>query len=293
MRITQNMTYDTYLNDIYRRQDSVYNLSRQLSSGKSVNAPSDDPVKAGTILTTRGAVSELDQYGKNIDSGLSYLNSSEQALGGAKVALTRLQELAVSNSTGTADAAGRSAAAVEVKQLFDELVSLGNTSFDGKYIFSGYKSTTAAFTPAGAYQGDANKYQIKINPTTTMSIGVNGGEVFKGTAGGVDVLQAVSDFATALTNNDSAGINAAIGNLGGAFNQVSNAVTDIGAKVSRLTIAKDTVNNTKLDMQVTLSGLEDADITKLISDLQQNQAALQTAMSSAKKVFSVNIFDYL
>ncbi|MFQ5736258.1 MAG: flagellar hook-associated protein FlgL [Thermodesulfobacteriota bacterium] len=295
MRITQGMMYNTYINDIVRRQETLYSLDKQLATGKRVNAPSDDPVNAGTILSSKSVLSSFNQYQRNIDSGYSYLNITEKALSSVKDVITSVKEIATTNATGTMDAVGRANSASIVSNLLDELVSLGNTEFDGRYVFSGYKTDTPALSATGAYQGDSNRYGIRISGTSTLTVGVNGDEVFKGAGGGggTDILQTVSDLVTALAANDVAGIEASIGALDSSFNQVTAAVAEIGGKVNRLQSAEATLSTTRLEVSATVSNLEDADVASVISELKLGQIALEAALSSAGTVFSTNIFNYI
>ncbi len=293
MRITQNILYNTYVSDMMRRQASIYETTLQLSTGKKVNKPADDPVNASKILSSRSLLSTYGQYAKNIDSGLAYLSISEQTLAGVKDLISKVQETAVSEATGTADATSRANAATLAGDLYDQLLSLANTSYDGKRIFGGYETGAAPFDQTGAYSGDANRQSIRIGEGNYVTIGVNGGEVFKGAGGGVDIFQTVTDLVTALGANDQAGIQASIGGLDAAFSQVSNAVADIGGKVTRLTDAQTGLSRLTVELKAMISGLEDADLTKVMTELQMNQVALQAAMTSAGNVFNVNIFDYL
>lgn len=293
MRVTQNITYSTYINDLMRKQESLYSLNNQLSTGKKINAPSDDPVNANKLLTSKNLLSTFEQYDKNIDSGLEYLNVAEKTLSSVKDVLTSVKEIAVSSATGTNDAATRASSGKIVGNYYDQLLSLANTNYNDRYIFSGFKTGTEPFDTAGNYLGDSNKYQVKTSSGSYTTIGVNGGEVFKGTAGGTDILTAVSDLRTALNANDSTGIQNAISTLDASFTQVNDAVSSIGGTQSRLNSAKSELSNSMLNLQVTISGIEDADITKVISDLRLGQVALEAAMSSAGKVFSINIFNYI
>lgn len=293
MRVTQSIAYNTYVNDLMRRQEAIYKSQYQLSTGKAVNTPSDDPVKANKLLTSKSVLRTLEQYEKNIDSGIEYLSMAENSLEGAKNIIISIQELAVSAATETMDATSRVNTGTAVARLYDQLVSLANANSDGKYLFSGNETGTEAFSAAGVYQGDANKQSIKIGNNSLMEIGVNGGEVFKGAGGGSDVMQTVSDLVTALNSNDTAGIQASIGTLEASFNQLTNAVADIGGMVNRLNQTKTDNSAARLDLSIAISGLEDADLTKVISDLQLGQVALEASMSSSGKVFSTNIFDYL
>src|SRR3972149_9253704 len=107
MRITQNLSYDAYGNDLMRRQEAIYSLNRQMATGHKVNSASDDPASAHAILTSKSLLSSIDQYDKNADYGLAALSFTETALDRAKDALTRLQELAVTAASGPSRAGGR------------------------------------------------------------------------------------------------------------------------------------------------------------------------------------------
>jgi flagellar hook-associated protein 3 FlgL len=276
-----------------RMQRSIYESSKKLSSGKDVNAPSDDPVKTNAILTSDTFLTNLNQYQRNIDSTLTYLATAEDTLDGTKDVLMRLQELTAAMATGTVDANARSNAAIEVQTLLDQLISFGNTQVGSSYIFSGYLTDTAAFDSVGTYGGDTNKYQVKMDANSTVTIGINGGEVFTGVGGGIDIYQSVTDLVTALNADDGTGIMTAIDTLETSFNQISDAVSDIGAKISRVNAAADNIGNLQLRARIHLSELEDVDIIEVVSNLQATQAALEASLISAGKVFNVNIFNYL
>lgn len=194
MRITQNLSYDAYVNDLMRRQDAIYKLNRQMATGHKVNSASDDPAAAHNILTSRSILSSIDQYDRNVDYGLSSLSYAETSLDRAKDAVMRLQELAVTAASGLSSPEARGHMISEVNNLKEALIGIGNANFEGKYIFAGYKTGAEAFDSTGAFQGDANTQQIRINPSGSVAIGVNGGDVFRGASGGVDIFQAVTDF---------------------------------------------------------------------------------------------------
>lgn len=293
MRITQNLSYDAYVNDIMRRQESIYRINKQMATGRMVNSASDDPASAHKILTSRSVLSSIDQYDRNADFGLASLSFTETALDRTKDIIIRLQELAVTAVNGLSNAETRSLVKAEVDNLRDSLIQIGNSNFEGRYIFSGYKTDTAAFDSAGAYLGDANTQSIKVGSAASVQIGVNGGDVFRGASGGVDMLQVVADFSAALAASDQDAILSASAGLESSFGQVSAAVSDIGGRISRISAVKEDLSAYRLEVRSSISTLEDADITTLISDLKSNQVALEAALSSAGKVFSINIFDYL
>ncbi len=157
----------------------------------------------------------------------------------------------------------------------------------------GNRTATPPVDATGAYTGDTGERTININTRRSMTLGINGGRVFKGTGGGVDIFKVVSDLITALNANDTASISASIDSLDTASTQVSNAISDVGGRVLRLRSAGDTISKFKLDLRISISKTEDADITKVISDLQLGNIALNAAMSSSARILNQSILDFL
>jgi len=295
VRVTKNILFQTYIRDINRQYNSLFKTQQELVTGKKLSTPSDDPTRVGNLLDSKSLLSRLGQYERNIDSGISYLGVSENALSDSNDIITRLKELAVLNATDTANPDMRKSAAIEAKSLFDGLRTLANTSFEGGYIFAGNKRLTSPFDSAGLYNGDTGERVININTNSSMTLGINGGKVFKGVgvSGGVDIFQAVTDMITALNANDASGIASSITSLEAASSQISNSIADVGGRNLRLTGTAGTITSFKLDLNISISGIEDADITKVISELQVGNTALSAAMNSSARVFEQSILDFL
>ncbi len=293
MRVTTNILYDTYIKDINRQYRSIFKTQRKLTTGKKISTPSDDPARVGKLLDSKSFLSRLEQYERNVDSGVSYLGVAENAFSDATNILSRLKELAVLNATDTANTDQRNAAAIEVQSLFEELRAIGNTSFEGGYIFSGNKTDTPPFDALGLYNGDSGERVININSNSSMTLGVNGDKAFKGVGGGVDIFTIVSNLKTALNADNSAGITSAITSLESASTQISNLTADVGGRNLRLSTTSESLSRFKLDLKISISGIEDADIAKVISDLQLGNVALQAAMSSSAKILTQSLLSFI
>jgi len=291
MRVTENIVYSTYINDILKHQRSLFKLQEQLASGKAVNSLSDDPVNAGRILRSKSTLTAFDQYTRNSNTGLTYLSIAESTMDRVKSIVIRAKEVAISEASGTAGTASRQNAAFEVSQLHDELIALGNKNFQGSFMFGGYESGTEPFDSNGVYSGDTAEYEIQVGQNKTLAIGINGGKVLKGVGGGVDIIGLMEDLQTALNADDTVGIQSAVDDMDNSFEQVSLAVSDIGGRISRLNSIITDIESSKLNVQISLSAIEDTDITRVISDLTRRQTALEAAIVSASKVFSLSIFN--
>ncbi|MBI5682835.1 MAG: flagellar hook-associated protein FlgL [Deltaproteobacteria bacterium] len=294
MRVTNAMLFDTASRDISRTSEDILKTQEMLA-GKKVNRPSDDPVAMSNILDLRKVLARVTQYSRNVQSAQGYLTNAESSLSSVENTLSRLRELAVSQSSGTATAATRLSTASEVNDLYDELLAIGNTSVGGRYIFSGYKFTTVPFDSSGAYSGDNNETALFTGESNQYTYGVTGNKVFRGVgiSGGVNVYQIVDDFKTALTSNDITGIQDAIDELDDAGTQITNIIAQIGARGNALGSQADYLDSFTAELEILVSGIEDADITKVATDLALQQTTLQALLTVAARVDELNIFKFI
>lgn len=145
VRITQQMMYTNYVSNMNRSLAELINLNEQASSQKKVNRPSDAPVAAAQILQYRTQITRTDQYMRNADIAQGWLQQSDSTLTQVNTVLTRVKELAEQAATGTMSAENREQVGYEVRQLFEQLMVLGNTEYEGNHIFAGHKTNQPAF----------------------------------------------------------------------------------------------------------------------------------------------------
>lgn len=118
---------------------------QQLSSGKRIMRPSDDPVSVSTDLQLRASLGQLTQYNRNIDDGLSYLATIDSTLQTGNDLYHHLREKAIQGGSDTLNAANRLDIWQEVRVVFDQMVSLANTTFKGSYVFAGTQTQKAPY----------------------------------------------------------------------------------------------------------------------------------------------------
>ncbi|MEW5946996.1 MAG: flagellar hook-associated protein FlgL [bacterium] len=146
-RVTQKMMTDTFIADIQRSLRSLNELQRQISTGKRVRFPSDDPIDADRILDYRQTVAQVQQYSRNVDDMDSLASNVDGVLDTITSLLFRARDLAVRASSDAPMAQrDRDAIAEELDQILHELVFQANQKFDGKFIFSGNKTENTPFS---------------------------------------------------------------------------------------------------------------------------------------------------
>lgn len=145
-RITYGMINANVQRGIQANAQRVDQSMTQLSTGKSIRRPSDDPVGSSMALQLRTQLSKNDQYFRNMEDGLGWLSTTETSMGTGNGALQRARELAIQGANDTYGAKERAYLRNEARGVLEEVVSIANTNFKGDYIFSGTQTQVPPFS---------------------------------------------------------------------------------------------------------------------------------------------------
>jgi len=148
MRVTQQMLFDRYVYNLNTSLTSLMDLNMKAQTQKDINKPSDDPSGMTRVLDHRDTIRSLEQYKENISTAKGWLGSADEALSQVSTILTRAKELGTQIATGSLDADNREQVSYELRSLFEQLVGLANTEFEGKSVFAGHKVDGPAFEQA-------------------------------------------------------------------------------------------------------------------------------------------------
>jgi flagellar hook-associated protein 3 FlgL len=282
------------LASLQQQQERVNSLQQQVSSSKRINEPSDDPISAQQALDLKGFMASTDQYSRNIQTGTSWLNQMDSTMSDMNNVMIRAKELATQMSNGTYTASDRQAAANEVSQLKDQMISLGNTQIAGKYIFGGFVSDQPPFDASGAFKGTDDPVNIQIGPDSFIAINNSGGKLLRGTSpGGTDVIDTLNQLVTDLNSNNQNGVTASITRLDSSLQQIQAAQGDVGARENRLQDVGNVLTGTKDYLTKALSDKQDADFTQVLSDLAKQQTAYQATLAATAQFSKLSLLDYM
>ena len=280
--------------------DRAGRATEQITSGKRVNSPSDDPDQVTNILLMRASLDRASQIGRNLSRIQSETDVAEQALSNAVTVLESINTLGTQGATGTQTAEARQPIADQVESLFGQLVQLANTSQEGRYIFHGDNDQTAPYSvdPAQAngvsvYDGATATRQALHPSGTTFAYSKTAAEVFDNPAAGKNVFQVVNDLRLALEANDSAGIGTAMASMRTVQNHLSSGLAYYGSVQKTVAAAVESSSELETQCQTSLSGLEDADITEAILELSQAVTHRDAALAAKAKLPQTSLFDYL
>lgn len=162
MRVATMTRYDLIKTNLARISEDMIKASKVVSSGKRITDLSDDPVSLTQVLKIKSSLDNIDQLGRNISVGNSWLSTAEGALRQTQNLLSDAKVLCIQMANDTIGAEQRQAAALTIQNTLEEIISLGNTQIGGRYIFSGTKTDTAAFTYM-EFKVDANNNVIDFS----------------------------------------------------------------------------------------------------------------------------------
>jgi flagellar hook-associated protein 3 FlgL len=146
MRVSHSNLYANFIENLNNASGKLMELNMKASSQKRINKPSDSPVDYMRVLNYRDSIDALKQYQKNIDTGKGWLSLADETMMQAQNMLTRTKELAEQAATGTITKNERDIIAKEARQIFNQMINLANTEYEGKSIFGGQKVEGSAFT---------------------------------------------------------------------------------------------------------------------------------------------------
>jgi flagellar hook-associated protein 3 FlgL len=181
LRVTQQMIFNRSTSNLASSAERLLRLETQMSSGRRISTPSDDPSGAARALSFRTTRDALLQYQSNVAYSKSQLSTVEQALSSANTLLVSARELAVSLANDNYDATARRAAAQEAQSILDQLLQLGNTQEQGRYLLSGHRTrqqTLQANANGVVYQGDNGTIYAQVESSSQMAINLIGSDVF-------------------------------------------------------------------------------------------------------------------
>ncbi|PYI51177.1 flagellar hook-associated protein FlgL [Paenibacillus flagellatus] len=294
-RVTQNMMNTQLLRNLNNNMVRSEMYQNQLATGRRINKPSDDPVGISFAMRYRSELSANDQYQDNADGAISFLTYTDTMMDQAGSVVQRLRELAVNMSNGTHPQQSLDIAAQEVQQLYEQMVDIGNSQFNGKYVFNGQKTDLKPYTLEKAQDepSDDGIIQFEIGAGVRIPINVTGNKVFGLPTDEDNMYRIMNEFTEALKTGNFDGINSAIGKIDSRMTKMLDVRSDIGAKTNRVELASERLKDISLNVSELQSKTEDADMSIVITNLKMNENVYQASLSAGSKLIQPSLVDFL
>lgn len=303
LRVTSNMMNSQLLLNLNRNARTMNDTQLQLSSGRKINKPSDDPVGITYSLRYRAELSSNEQYTKNVDSALSWLDYNDTVLGQAGDVVQRLRELTVQASTGSNPQSALDSINQEVLQLKEQLVDIANSTLNGKYIFNGEQYNTKPYDFAKGADGtydvsknittDAGQIQYIVGEGVQMPINMTGNDVFGHTGDADNIFTIINNISSSLTSGDLAGISSQLGEIDTRVETLLSSRAEIGAKTNRVELLRDRLSDLNINLTDLQAKTEDADYEGLIMQSKIQENIYNASLSVGAKIISTSLVDFI
>ncbi len=294
-RVTQNMMNSQLLRNLNYNMNNMKNLQNQLSTGRRINQPSDDPVGISFAMRYRTELGATDQFVSNVDTSLSWLDYTDTTLNQLGNVLHRVRELSVQGANGTNDDNAMMALKQEMIQLKNQALDIANTEFNGKYVFNGQMTDRPPYPDEDnlLVETDPGIINLEIGAGVTLGINKTGTEIF-GKADDVDnVFKLFDDIMGFFDGSDYTGLSNTIDKIQTRLDTVLEIRSDIGAKTNRIELALGRLQDIGINLQTLQSKTEDADIAEVITNLKTYENVYQASLSTGAKLIRPSLIDFL
>jgi len=296
MRINPNLVPDI-LAGLQQSQTTLNQALEQVSTGKSVNVPSDNPAAASEMVQNTIETANVDQYTQNVTGVLSQVQAASSALSSVESSLTQAISLGTEGANGTESTADLQSIASQVQGILSSVVTQANTSYEGSYLFGGTASSQQPYTadsssPTGyTYNGNSGQNSVAVGDSTNVQINLPGNQIFSNST--TNVLGSLSALVTALQSGNSTTIGTATSGVTNALNYVSQqrifyAYADSQLNSQETYLQQETVNLSS--QQTSLVGVNMAQAAINLSQAQTDNSA---ALAAAAKVLPDTLLNYL
>ncbi len=266
-------------------------LESQLSSGRAITKPSDSPTGTVSALELRSQLKQVTQYQANAQDGLGWLTEIDSTLPSATAATQSVRDLVLQGlNTGANDTSSNEALAQQVDAVRSTLLSLANTTYQGRPIFGGTTAGSAAYDASGTYQGDTGSVTRTIGSNDSVQVGATGPAVFGADGSNLfDVLRSISND---LRTNPTA-LSGDLGNLDSAMSNMSAQQAVAGATYNRIQSVQTVASGTQLQVTSQLSSIQDADLADMAIQVSSANVAYQAALQTTANIRQTSLLDFL
>ncbi|MEH7309671.1 flagellar hook-associated protein FlgL [Priestia megaterium] len=292
MRVTQGMLAANSLKQISNSYNKLETLQNQLSTGKKITRPSDDPVVATKGTAYRSNLSEVNQYKRNLTEAQSWFDSSESGLEQVNSILQRTKELVVQGLNGTNESDDRQAIAREIEQLKLDYMQVGNTQVAGNYIFNGVNVGAAPISEnaSGMIESNINldPFSVEVSKGIQLRVNIHPENIF-----GQGAFDLMNNVQTAFEQNDVNSLKDLSTQVDTQLSTLLAERSELGARSNRLELIENRLDSQEITATKMLSNNEDADIEKVITDLTVQESVHRAALGVGAQIIQPTLLDFL
>jgi flagellar hook-associated protein 3 FlgL len=282
--------------------DSYTNAETVESTGKSINEASDNPNGAATAIDLQSSISQLNTMTANSSTVKSQLEETSSVLSDVSTQLTNLRTLVVEAANSATTSSETSSILAQLDEIKQQLLSDGNTKYNGSYLLSGSETENAPLTASTSgdapysYQGNTNTHSVTVAPGVKIASNVTADQVFN--IGGVadsstsDVFTIIQNLESNIQAGNTTAISASLTGIDANISNVTTIEAEVGARTDQVESLATQVSSTLTNLTTSLSNTEDANMATAAVNVQETENVYEAAIAVAQKVFSLSLASY-
>jgi flagellar hook-associated protein 3 FlgL len=290
-RVTHGSMTLSSLKNLQASMGRLAQSQEQLTTGKRINRASDDPSDAARAMRTRSALADQEQYARNGQDGVTWMNLTDSRLQSMNDSLRRVNQIGLIGGTDTNTGTAREALAVEVEQLRDKLLTEANATYLGRPIFGGITAGDKAFADDGTFIGATGDVQRTVADGVDVTINSDGAALFG--SGATSMFAELDALANAIRAGDKPAIQAGIDQVKVRSGKVVDELSSVGTRTNRVESAVTAAKDAVLALNSNVSELENVELAEAMMQVQMHQVSYQAALAATSKVIQPSLIDFL
>jgi len=289
MRVTQGMLSNNMLRNLMNSQQRMSMYMEQLYTGKKISRPSQDPVVAVKGINFRKQLAQVEQYKRNASEIHNWMDNSDTALDKATQSLTRVRELIIQANNDHYGPDERESIKQEVVQLKSHLIEIANTNVNNKYIFNGINTANRPVEDTGAetiVNSNNAPFYIAVSNQTEIQANVLPGDVFT-----QELFDELDQLMESLENGDD--LNENLEQMDIHINNIINARAELGARMNRLELVENRLNEQEVIATRIMSENEDVHMEEAITNLITQESLHRAALAAGSRIIQPTLIDFL
>lgn len=292
IRVTQNQVAAQFNMDVQSIYGRMAKSQQQLSDGRRITSPSDDPFGTGQVLGFDTQLSDVRRFQENVAGSIGFMNAADSALDSVTSALQAIYEKAIQASNGTNGLADMQSLATEIQQLKEVVRDGLNAQHGDAYIFGGTATGAPPFpTGSNNYAGTANTMSRRVGQGQSVQINVPGDAIVG--PNGANTLDEIDALITDIQAQNYAGVQGRIGALQAATDQALGVRTQLGATAARLEVLQTRLDLTEERLLAARSEVADVDAAEAYMEFTQQQTMYQAALAAGTRIMQTSILDFI
>lgn len=289
-RVTAPAMTQTAMRHLQANLSELARLQQQATSQRAFSAPSEDPAAAAAALNLHAEQRRNEQYARNVDDGLAWVTTADNAIAASTALLGRARDLTVQGANdGAMDATAKEAIAVELEGIREELLSKANTRLLGRSVFAG-TSNTAAFATDYSFSGAPGaEVTRRISDNASVRVDTDGAAVF-GTGSG-SVFALIDTIIGDLRSGTNVGPR--LDEIDDRLTAMLSAQGAVGTRQSQIERAKEAAVQNSVSLEARRAAVEDVDSVEVLVRLQAQELVYRSALAVNARVLQPSLMDFL